>query len=60
MIYSTGGVERYIEHNNEIVTVPVEDTAIMKINDKNLKRAVSYRSVKMLQGDQVDELEDEK
>jgi hypothetical protein len=77
MIYSTGGVERYIEHKQEVVTILVgegkgekdQNTSTrtgtgpmraMKSNPGPLKRGVSYRSVKIIEGDfEEDEEEDE-
>lgn len=65
MIYSTGGVERYIEHKQEVVTMLLLDQKPTKTNGKgekgrkDLQRAVSYRSFKIIEGDCEEEEEEE-
>lgn len=62
MIYSTGGVERYIEQKQEVVTMKLDgDSSRIKntSNRKDLQRGVSYRSFKIIEGDCSDEEDDE-
>ena len=61
MIYSTGGVDRFVSNQQEIVTIPVKDVCIIPNNNSNnsgkkkiLKRMVTFRSMRIVEGDKED------
>ena len=58
MIYSTGGVKRYIEQQQEVVTMKLDEDSSRNKNSSNrrdLQRGVSYRSFKIIEGECSDE-----
>lgn len=66
MIYSTGGVDRYVKNQEEIVTIPIKDVSIIpntnQTNSKNkkvLKRMVTFRSMKLVEGDNDNNSDDD-